>query len=60
MNSLHSSHSEVSFEGQEEMGDYAISDEEGTSQDKPTFAGLFKPHLFRTLLTKAKATANWG
>lgn len=53
-------HSKASLAGDEEMGDYELSEDEGISPGKPTYTGLFWPNLFKTLLFKAKTTANMG
>lgn len=42
------------------MGDFELSEEEGVSPDRPGHSGLFCPTMFKTLLLKAKTTANMG
>lgn len=53
-------HSEASLEGEEELGDFEFSEDERVSLEKPMYFGLFCPNLFKTLLFKAKTTANMG
>lgn len=40
--------------------DQDLSEDEDLSPDQPAFVGLFKPHLFRSLLHKAKITTGLG
>lgn len=40
--------------------DQEFFDDEGRVPDKPAFSGLFRPTLFKSLLYKAKTTANMG
>lgn len=40
--------------------DQELSDEEGLFLDQPVFKGLFRPHLFKALLFKAKASMKLG
>lgn len=44
----------------QEARDQDLSDDEDLSPDQPSFVGLFKPQLFRSLLHKAKATTCLG
>lgn len=43
-----------------EIKDTEFSENEGTTVEKPVFSGLFQPAHFKTLLSKAKALANFG
>lgn len=45
---------------EEEAFDYNLSGEEEPTLDRPRSMGLFHHELFKTLLQKAKATANMG
>lgn len=40
--------------------DTDLSDDEGLMPDQPAFVGLFRPHIFRSLLHKAKPTTRQG
>lgn len=40
--------------------DRELSDDEGLLPDQPVFKGLFRPHLFKTLLFKAKVSTKLG
>lgn len=44
----------------EDLGEPGLSDDEDLSPDQPTFIGLFKPQVFRSLLHKAKLTTGLG
>lgn len=44
----------------EEARDGDLSDDEDLAPDQPSFVGLFKPQLFRSLLHKAKLTTQLG
>ncbi|XP_058017525.1 uncharacterized protein LOC131187272 [Ahaetulla prasina] len=49
----------ASVSEEEDAGDN-LSEDEGLGPDQPSFVGLFKPHLFRSLLFKALATTGLG
>lgn len=40
--------------------DQELSDDEGLEPDQPSFVGLFKPQMFRSLLHKAQVTTGLG
>lgn len=44
----------------EDLKDPDLSDDEDLSPDLPSFVGLFKPQMFRSLLHKAKLTTGLG
>lgn len=44
----------------EELRDQDLSEDEDLSPDQPSFVGLFKLQLFRSLLHKAKTTTRLG
>lgn len=51
----------MSYTGEEEdFAEHELSEDKGRSPDKPVFTGLFNPNMFKTLLYKAKTTANLG
>ncbi|KAG8126788.1 hypothetical protein E2320_022178 [Naja naja] len=52
--------SEASVSGREEQKETALSDEEENVAEAPAFTGLFRQHLFKMLLGKAKAAADLG
>lgn len=57
----HSHHSDQSFLDEEETFDYCLSgDEEDPSSSSSPSTGLFRHEMFKTLLHKAKVTANMG
>ncbi|XP_058015779.1 uncharacterized protein LOC131186316 [Ahaetulla prasina] len=51
--------SQSSISGEEDAGE-ALSEDEGLGPEQPSFVGLFKPQLFRSLLFKALATTGLG
>lgn len=53
-------HTDMSLMGEEDMADYNLSEDERIIPDKPAAMGLFRHDLFKTLLYKAKTTANMG
>lgn len=55
-----SNHSDMSLMREEDMADYNLSKDEGVLPDRPVATGLFCHDLFKTLLNKAKTTANIG
>lgn len=55
----------ITFSGKESLAgedirDQDLSDDEDLSPDLPSFMGLFKPQIFRSLLHKAKTTTSLG
>lgn len=44
----------------DDLGEPGLSDDEDLSPDQPSFVGLFKPQVFRSLLHKAKLTTRLG
>lgn len=40
--------------------DQDLSEDEGLEPDQPSFIGLFRPHMFRSLLFKAQTTTRLG
>lgn len=44
----------------EDVRDRDLSDDEDLAPDQPSFVGLFKPQLFRSLLHKVKLTTQLG
>lgn len=52
--------SQGSVMGEDNLRDLDLSDDEDLVPDQPSFMGLFRPQLFRSLLHKAKATTRLG
>ncbi|XP_013907846.1 PREDICTED: ribosomal RNA processing protein 36 homolog isoform X1 [Thamnophis sirtalis] len=46
--------------GEEEVDEVGFSEDEDLEPSKPTFAGLFNPSRFKTILHKAKSVTNMG
>lgn len=49
-----------SDQGKECPEDIELSEDEGMAPDTPSFMGLFRPSMFKSLLHKARFTANLG
>ncbi|XP_058017916.1 lamina-associated polypeptide 2-like [Ahaetulla prasina] len=54
------SEAESSPSMEDEQWDQELSEEEGFLPEQPMFKGLFRPHLFKALLSKAKAVTKQG
>ncbi|XP_060547808.1 uncharacterized protein LOC132711896 [Pantherophis guttatus] len=52
--------SEVSYSTEGEQVEPEFSDDEEVTPERPAFATLFRPAVFKTLLRKAKAATNMG
>lgn len=52
--------SQASLPGEETPHDLELSDDEGLEPDQPSFVGLFRPQVFRSLLFKAQTTTRLG
>ncbi|XP_015679209.1 uncharacterized protein LOC107294491 [Protobothrops mucrosquamatus] len=57
---FNSSRSRRSFTGDDEQRELGLSEDEDLPPDPPTFTGLFNPALFKSLLHKARSTAQLG
>ncbi|XP_058024086.1 lamina-associated polypeptide 2, isoforms alpha/zeta-like [Ahaetulla prasina] len=54
------SEAESSPSMEDEQWDQELSEEEGFLPEQPMFKGLFRPHLFKALLSKAKVVTKQG
>ncbi|XP_039201698.1 uncharacterized protein LOC120308997 [Crotalus tigris] len=57
---FNSSMSRTSFTGDDEQRELGLSEDEDLPPDPPAFTGLFNPALFKSLLHKARSTAQLG
>ncbi|XP_070605563.1 lamina-associated polypeptide 2-like isoform X2 [Erythrolamprus reginae] len=55
-----SRYSQKTLWGNEEEKELRVSEEKAGAPERPAFTGLFNPDLFKTLLSKAKATTGIG